>query len=416
MIANRMWGILTSLGLNERLYLAIYFTWFYIGSMRLLQNKPNHQTKILILGAGYAGLSAIHKLKHLKNTQITLIDRHPYHTIVTELHEAAAHNHDVALKLEPMLSGIQFFPANIENVNLDQKEVQTSQGKLEYDYLIIALGSSTNFFRIPGLSEHALELKSTEDAQQIYTKFTALHHQSQHQKQIVIGGAGLTGVELATELAIRSQALTRDGNSKMQIHLVEAGQEILPSIEPKLRTHALETLQARGVQIHLGQRIIEANTNSVTLENGTVLESALTIWTGGVRAADVVYGTHLERGIGNRLKVNSQLALEHYPNVFVAGDMALALDTTGKPVPPTAQHAGHQGTIAANNLKAKIAGQTPRDYKPSSLGELISLGGWLGVGWMQLPLGKRLRLLGIFASLVKRATIWKHTIQARGWL
>ncbi len=384
--------------------------------MRLLQNHTKSEAKILILGAGYAGLSALHKLKHLKRASITLVDRHPYHTIVTELHEAAAHNADVTLKLEPMLTGVQFFPANIQQVNLDQKQVQTNQGTLEYDYLIIALGSSTNFFRIPGLAEHALELKSTEDAQSIYNRFTALHHTSQRPQQIIIGGAGLTGVELATELAIRSQELTREHHAKVSIHLVEAGQHILPTIEAILRQHATETLAARGVRVHLGQRIIEATTNTVKLEDGTVLESALTIWTGGVRADDVVSGQYFERGIGNRLKVNQLLALEHYPNVFVAGDMALALDKTGQPVPPTAQHAGHQGAIAAHNLKALCAGQSSRAYTPSTLGELVSLGGWLGVGWMRLPFAKRIRLIGIFASLVKRASVWKHTIRARGWM
>ncbi len=376
--------------------------------MRLLQNHKKALPKILILGAGYAGLSALHGLKHQKQ-HVTLVDRNPYHTIVTELHEAAAHNRDVTLNLEPMLNGAEFFPAKIESVNLDARQVQTYNGLLEYDFLILALGSSTNFFRIPGLAEHALELKSTEDANAIYEQFTVMQHSSQPKQQIVIGGAGLTGVELATELASRT-------TTKIQIHLVEAGQHILPSLEPKLREHAQQNLMARGVKLHLGQRLIKAEASSVTLENGTVLPSAMTIWTGGVQATDAVKGQHLEKGMGNRLVVDSQLGLKNYPNVFVAGDMALALDSHGKPVPTTAQHAGQQGSLAAHNLLATLRGQAARAYKPSTLGELVSLGGWLGVGWLRMPFGQRLRLLGVFASLVKRASVWKHTIAARGWL
>jgi NADH:ubiquinone reductase (H+-translocating) len=380
--------------------------------MRLLQDR-HHQKRILILGAGYAGLSALHLLKSRQDVQVTLIDRNPFHTIVTELHTAAAHNHDITFALEPFLSRARFFPATVERVDLETHTVHTNNGALEYDSLIVALGSTTNFFRIPGLSEHALELKSLEDAMQIYNRFTALHHPSQPEHQVVIGGAGLTGVELATELAHRSAALAV---GKVQIHVVEAGAYILPSLEPSLRERAKLALENLGVRLHLGQRLVQATADSVKLEDGTELPSALTVWTGGVRAADVVQGQHLERGVGNRLVVDAMLELNGYKNVFVAGDMALALGADSKPVPTTAQHAGQQGALAAQNVVARLRGLLPRAYMPNTIGELVSLGGWLGVGWVKLPFGKRWRLLGVLASLVKRASVWKHQLKARGVL
>jgi NADH:ubiquinone reductase (H+-translocating) len=382
--------------------------------MRLMQYR--HTSRVVILGAGYAGISAMHALKQFKNASVTMVDRHPYHTLVTELHEAAAHNKDVTISLEPMLRGVKFFPAEVQRVDLDARVIHTNHGALEFDQLIIALGSSTNFYRIPGLAEHALELKSTEDAEAIYSRFTAMHHRTREVQHVVIGGAGLTGVELATELAVRTEELAREFDAlKVQIHLVEAGEQILPALESTLRQRAEHVLEARGVKVHLGRRIMSAETGSVQLDDGTILESTMTIWTGGVRAADIVQGAHLERGVSNRIVVNADLSLPHYPGVYAAGDMALARDIAGNPVAPTAQNAGHQGRIAAQNLIAHHQGQTTRAYQPNLLGELVSLGGWLGVGWMQLPMGKRLKLIGALASLVKRASVWKHVVKARGW-
>jgi NADH:ubiquinone reductase (H+-translocating) len=398
--------------LYKHLLLVKIFTYSYTLTMRLLQDR-HHQKRVLILGAGYAGLSALHRLKSQKNLDVTLIDRNPFHTIITELHEAAAHNHDITLPLEPFLGRARFFPAAVQQVNLETRTVQTSNGSLGYDCLLVALGSTTNFFRITGLAEHALQLKSLEDATTIHKRFTAMHHPSQPEQHVVIGGAGLSGVELATELATRAATLA---HGKVQIHLLEAGSHILPSLEPRLRQSAQAALEQLGVKLHLGQRLVEATANSVKLENGTELPSSLTVWTGGVRAADVIQGQHLERGVGNRLVVEATLELKGYPNVFVAGDMALALGADAAPVPTTAQHAGQQGAVAADNLLARVRGLPLRDYKPSTIGELVSLGGWLGVGWVKLPFGQRLRLLGALASLVKRASLWKHQLKARGLL
>ena len=411
--------------------------------------------RILILGAGYAGLLATRALARRPGAHpVTLVDRNTYHTLETELHEAAAHAKDVTLALAPLVarSRARLFPARVTGVDLDAKRVETSEGTLEYDLLLVALGSTTNFFRIPGLADHALELKTAEDAERIHQWMLRAYHPDAGgsnsitvaggsssitvaggsnsvaaaegsstapvtggPRDIIIGGAGLTGVELATELAIRAERLAREsGLEAGRIHLVEAGPHILPALEPAARERAHATLLARGIQVHTDTRVTGAERGTLHLERGGPLTGGLIVWTGGVRALDLVRGERLERGAGNRIAVTETLEVKHYPGVFAAGDMALAVDAQGQPVPPTAQNASQQGKIAGRNMLAALTGRPQVKYRPSTLGEFVSLGGLLAVGWVPLGWKGRLRLAGHIAYLIKRASEWRHVARARG--
>ena len=379
-------------------------------------NTTQTPQRILILGAGYAGLLAAHALG--KTHPLTLVDRNPYHTLETELHEAAAHAKDVTLTLEPLIarSHTQLFPATIARVDLDAKTVETSAGTLGYDLLLIALGSTTNFFRIPGLTDHAMELKTAEDAERIYEwMLRASHPDFQGSRDVIVGGAGLTGVELVTELAVRAEKLARArGVHAGQLHILEAGPHILPALESAQRERAHRALEARGIQVHTGTRVVRAEAGRVHLENGQAIDGGLIVWTGGVRALDIVHGQHLERGAGNRIAVTGTLEVKGYPGVFAAGDMALALDTNGQPVPTTAQNASQQGKLAGHNIRARLEGKALHTYRPSTLGEFVSLGGLLAVGWVPLGLRGRLRLAGHIAYLIKRASEWRHLARVQG--
>ena len=370
-----------------------------------------------ILGAGYAGLATATKLKPTPGLHVTLVEQNPYHVFETRLHEAAAHNTKVTLPLRPLLkgTGVQLELARIERVDLDRKIVQTEDGReLAYDILVVALGSETNFYRIPGLAENATELKDLDDADDIYSFVNrAYSGDYRGSRNIVVGGAGLTGVELVTELARRNEELSRQrGLPRLGIYLVEAGPKILPVLDDALRRRAGQTLSDYDIHVLAGHRLMRADSHGVVLQTADgeqkAIEAGKIIWTGGIQARGVLNGAKLERGPANRVVVDAYLRVPEYPEVFVIGDMALASDPkTGKPVPTTAQHAGQQGRLTGKNLLRLARGEQLEAYEPSTLGEFVSLGGLMAVGWMKLPWNQKLALTGGLAHVMKRASEWR---------
>ncbi|GAA5532298.1 NAD(P)/FAD-dependent oxidoreductase [Deinococcus metallilatus] len=372
--------------------------------------------KTLILGAGYAGLAVATKLKPTPGLEALLVEQNSFHTFETRLHEAAAHNTPVTLPLAPLLrgTGVHLEQAQVEGVNLDEREVTLKDGRvLTYDKLVVGLGSVTNFYRIPGLAENAAELKQLSDADEIFNFINRVYSGDyQGHRDIVVGGAGLTGVELVTELAQRSEVLSRErGLPPVQIYLVEAGPKILPVLDDALRAKAEKTLRDYGIHILVGHRITGATADSVTVQTAEgqqqVIPAGKIIWTGGIQARDIVKGEHLEKGPGGRIAVDEYLRAKNYPDVFVIGDMALALNQEGKPVPTTAQHAGQQGRLTGKNLMRLAKGEPLEPYEPSTLGEFVSLGGLMAVGWMKLPWNQKLAITGGLAHVMKRASEWR---------
>ena len=372
--------------------------------------------KTLILGAGYAGLATATKLKPTPGLDVSLVEQNPYHVFETRLHEAAAHNTKVTLPLAPLLkgTGVHLDLARIAGVDLDGKQVTTKEGQtLAYDTLVIGLGSVTNFYRIPGLAEYATELKDLKDADAIFSYVHRAYDSSyEGNRDIVVGGAGLTGVELVTELAQRNEILAQErGLPRFQIYLVEAGPKILPVLDDTLRRKAQQTLEDYGIHILVGHRLMQATEHSVTVQTADGQQKEIPagkiIWTGGIQAQDIVKAEKLEKGPAGRIVVDKFLRVPQYPEVFVIGDMALALNQDGKPVPTTAQHAGQQGRLTGQNLMRLTRGEDLEPYEPSTLGEFVSLGGLMAVGWMKLPWNQKLAMTGGLAHVMKRASEWR---------
>ncbi|MBZ9712822.1 NAD(P)/FAD-dependent oxidoreductase [Deinococcus multiflagellatus] len=372
--------------------------------------------KTLILGAGYAGLAVATKLKPTPGLEALMVEQNAYHTFETRLHEAAAHNTRVTLPLTPLLrgTGVALEQAQVDHVNLDDREVKLKDGRvLTYDALVVALGSVTNFYRIPGLAENAAELKQLSDADEIFNFVNrAFSSDYQGNRDIVVGGAGLTGVELVTELAQRAQLLSKErGLPPFNIYLVEAGPKILPILDEGLRAKAQKTLEEYGIHILVGHRLMQATADTVTVQTASgeqkIIEAGKIIWTGGIQARDIVSGSKLEKGPGGRIAVDDKLRAKGYPEVFVIGDMGLALNQDGKPVPTTAQHAGQQGRLTGKNILRMVRGEELEPYEPTTLGEFVSLGGLMAVGWMKLPWNQKLAITGGIAHVMKRASEWR---------
>ena len=397
---------------------------------------------IVILGAGYGGLSCVtrlsRKFRRDERVRIHLVDRHTYHLLETRLHERAVRDAEITVPLSRFLArrrNVTFHLGEVTHIALDERSVELDFGKTEtsaaqprrirYDYLVIALGSKTNFYQIPGLEQHAFQLKELEDSERIRTHtermfaIAASETNRNRRKEFlrfVIGGGGLTGVELATELAERFDALSEQYHidpSEAEMVLLELSGSILPSLDGRQVSRSAEAMQAMGIQIHTNTRVTgmdeEEGRLLVRREPGAPIPTRTMIWTGGIRISDLIRRSGAETGPQGRVLVNAALQVQRYPEVFAIGDNALAINPdSGTAVPTAAQFALQQGYLTADNLVRLVNGREPRRYRPRVLGEVVSLGKHLAVGWAALPIGTRFRFIGFLGSLIKRAISERH--------
>ncbi len=390
---------------------------------------------IVIIGAGYGGVTAALRLSRLLRAmpqyRICLIDKNPFHTFKTQLHEAAVRRAEVSVPIERIIkkTSINFIQEEVKAIDAINGKVVTATQELYYAYLVIALGSITNYYNIPGLKEHSLTLQSLEDAQSIYEHINGLCDEallttnSDVKRDIlrfVIGGGGLTGVELAGELADHLNKRADIVKEGFEIILIEGGQRLVPSLEEGLSAEVYRRLTDKGVKVMTGLRITERTKEAITLSNGEVLRSYTLIWTGGIKIGGIIEDSGLKTGQMGRILVNEYLQAIDFPQVFAVGDNALAINPkTGNPVPAAAQFALQQGRLVANNIAAHINGRPMWPYIPKVLGEIVSLGRHLAVGWLALPFFKRLKFIGFIASLLKTAIEDKHILllrkESRNW-
>ena len=394
---------------------------------------------IVVLWAGYSGINCVVRLNKLlkKNPdyQIHLVDRNPYHLLETRLHEAAARQAEITIPIAAIIHkrNIVFHLAEVLKITLNEKKVVTLDKNISYDYLVIALGSKTNFYDIPGLKEYAFQLKTFEDTYKIrdnlkraFAKAKSETNPEERKKllTIVIGGGGLTGVELAAEIAELVGELSHKWEippEGPQIYLIEAGETILPAVEKKIIDKAQENLIQKKVKILTSTKVIKMEPGAVHIEPGGKIPTYTLIWTGGIRISSILKASGLEVGPLGRIKVNQFLEVENFPNVYAVGDNALAVNPkTGKYVPCAAQFALQQGRLVANNIYAKINGKPQKPYRQKVLGEVISLGRHLTLGWLALPGNKKLSFFGFLANLLKRMVAEKHLFllwkESRHWV
>ncbi len=384
--------------------------------------------QIVILGAGYGGLlSALSVRQYLNESEatVTLINKTPTHQIITELHRLAAGNISedaAALPLDKLLKGndINLKVASVDSFSVDNKEVKLSDGStLSYDALVVALGSKTAYFGIPGLEENSMVLKSAEDANRIHAhveerikSFAASGDEA--DATILIGGGGLTGTELVGELADETPKLARKYGvdpAKIKLKLVEAMPKILPMLPDELITRAMTSLEKRGVQFLTNLPVTNVEGNVVELKDGQKIVTNTFVWTGGVQGNPLVGESGIEVNRG-RATVNNYLQSTSHEDVFVAGDSAVYFKPgEERPQPPTAQIAWQMGDLIGYNLYAYLYEKDYKEFEPINSGTLASLGRKDAVAQIG---GNATSLKGLPASVMKEASNVRYLSHIKG--
>ncbi|MDA7027980.1 NAD(P)/FAD-dependent oxidoreductase [Bacillus sp. CLL-7-23] len=382
---------------------------------------------IVILGAGYGGLLSaltVRKYYNKEQAKITVVNQYPTHQIITELHRLAAGNVSekaIAMPLTKLFKGkdIDLKIAKVTSFSVDQKEVSLSDGtSLTYDALVVGLGSITAYFGIPGLEENSMVLKSANDANKIFQHVEERVREYSKTKNeadatILIGGGGLTGVELVGELADILPNLAKSHGvdpKEIKLKLVEAGPKILPVLPDELIERATASLEKRGVEFLTGLPVTNVKGNTVELKNGQTIVTNTFVWTGGVQGNPLVGQSGLEVNRG-RATVNDFLQSTSHENVFVAGDSAVVFGPNDRPYPPTAQIAWQMGELIGYNLYAYLENKSLESFNPVNSGTLASLGRKDAVALIG---ANATSLKGLPASLMKEASNVRYLSHIKG--
>jgi NADH:ubiquinone reductase (H+-translocating) len=371
------------------------------------KKTQQHKKKVLIIGNGFGGtytLKSLHKLTCKdKHVEIALVGERNYFLFTPLLHEVATGSINPENIVEPIRKVLghcisDFYLGRAERVNLDEKIVKVGDLTLPYDYLVLAPGAETNFFGTPGASEHALTLKTIEDAIKIKNKIIeqlslAVHVDSGVKRKkmltFTIVGGGPTGIELAAEMQefIQdnfSRYYSKEFIAETSVILVQRGAEILPQFNEKIRAKSLEFLRKKNVKIILNTGVTEVGTDYVVTKGGEKerrIETDTVIWVAGVKPASVPFEQEVKKTKDGRIIVNEYLEIEGYSGVFALGDVAAArIEDTNKFLPALAQVAEKEATAVAKNIHSKINHKKMQKFTYEHSGTLVSLGQWMAIG------------------------------------
>ncbi|HPE35705.1 MAG TPA: NAD(P)/FAD-dependent oxidoreductase [Spirochaetales bacterium] len=357
---------------------------------------------ILILGGGYGGVWAgkilEKRFRKDPSVKITLVDRKPYHTLMTELHEVAGWRTDpesVQVSFRKIFGAkrIDIVVDDITAVDFAGKKATGKARSYDFDYIVVGAGAEPEFFNIPGVKENCFTLWSFDDAMKIrhhlehtFAKAAEETDEAKRRRMLtfVVAGAGFTGIEMVGELLEYRDVMCVKHHiprEETRVINIEALPSILPILEEPLRVRAEKYLAKLGCEVILNASITGAEPGKVLCKDGTLIETDTFIWTCGVKGSSFAAGlslTKAERGRG-RIQVDDEMKSVDHPHVYVVGDNAFFLED-GKPVPQIVEGAHQTAEVAAKNIIAAIEGSEHRhQFKSNFHGFMVSLGGRYGV-------------------------------------
>jgi NADH dehydrogenase len=369
-------------------------------------------TNIIVVGGGAGGLELATKLGRTlgrKNrANITLVDRKASHLWKPLLHEVATGSLDegvdaLSYRAHAKNHHFDFQMGSLKDIDRDNKrivltELTDEQGELlmpsrelDYDILVLAIGSTSNDFNTPGVRDNCIFLDSPEQAHRFRTEmnnqFLKLHANSgQGSVDIAIVGAGATGVELSAELHNAVKELRTYGfgdldSSKLNVNLVEAGERILPALPPRISSAAHLELTKLGVNVRTATMVTKADKDGLTTKDGETIPAQIMVWAAGIKAPDFMKEiAGLETNRINQLIVKDTLQTTRDDDIFVIGDLAQCTQEDGSFVPPRAQAAHQMASKAYSNIVAKLSDRELKPYQYKDHGSLVSLSRFSTVG------------------------------------
>lgn len=391
---------------------------------------------IIVLGGGYGGVLTAKKLsKQLKketDIRITLIDRKPYHTLLTELHEVAANRvpeESIRIDLKTIFAErkVDVVLDEITNIDFEHNRLVSEKHTYNYDYLVIGTGSKPTFFGIPGAEEHAWTLWSYEDAVRLKTQIQLMFKRAVMVRDpkaraemltFVVVGAGFTGVEMVGELAEYVEELCAKyhiDREEVHLHVVDMAAKILPVLPDALIQKAEKRLHKLGVNIITGTQITGVTDRCVCLGDKGEIHSRTIIWSAGVEGSDLIGNIDVEQQGRKRIATNDKLQTLDHQNVYVVGDNIYYIpEGETKPVPQMVENAEQAAPLVAHNIVADLKNKPKKSYKPTFHGMMVCIGSRYGVAYVGTP-KKMFKLSGFFAMFIKHFINMVYLFQVCGF-
>jgi NADH dehydrogenase len=348
--------------------------------------------RVVIVGAGFGGLWAARALAR-SPVEVLLVDRNNYHTFLPLLYQVAAAELEPEAIAYPVrsilrkLPNVHFSLAEVKEVDLAARVVKTAERVIPYDFLVLAIGSTFNFFAVPGAAEHAFPLKTLEQGVALRNHILCCferavqepdEQQGQRLLTFTIVGGGPTGVEFAGALAeLIHGPIVQDYPTLdfRQVHVVllEAMDGLLPGLPGRLRAYALARLRRMGVEVRLQAMVSQLTSEAVHLRDGTIIPTETVVWTAGVRGDPLAQRLGLPTARDGRVVVLPTLQVPSHPEVYVIGDLAY-VEEEGRPLPMMGPVAIQQGESAARNIARQMAGQAPLPFHYQDRGTMVTIG------------------------------------------
>ncbi len=352
----------------------------------------NRRPRVVIVGAGFGGLWAARTLAGAP-VDVLLIDRNNYHTFFPLLYQVAAAELDPEQIIYPVrtilrkLPNVSFAMAEVTGIDLANRYIKTEGSLFPYDYLILAMGSTSYYFGVPGAAEYTFPLKTLEHGtairNHILCSFERATYETDEERRqrlltFTVVGGGATGVEFAGALAelIRGP-LTKDypgiDFKKIKILLLEAADSLISMMPDELCRYALERLRWMGVDVRLKTTVSRIDPNAVYLGDGISIPTETVIWTAGVRGNPMAQSWGLPTARAGRVSVEETLQLSDYPDVYVVGDLSYT-EEDHRSLPLVAPVAVQQGIAAAKNIKRRIQGRKLEPFHYNDRGTMVTIG------------------------------------------
>ena len=373
------------------------------------------QSDIVIVGGGAGGLELACKLgRKLGPGKVMLVDSRLYHVWKPSLHEVAAgtldiHQEGLSYQMLAHDRGFSFVYGAMTGLDAASRTIVVGpvtasadgeevlpERRIGYKSLVIAVGSTSNYFGVPGAQEHTISLNATEDAERFRLRLLRLLAQAEQDKEgggaggldIVIIGGGATGVELAAELREASGAYAAYGFNRLQVQrdvritLLEGAPRILAPLPERVSAAALRLLEQRAIKVVADCRVVGIAKGSVSDNKGNVYPADLCVWAAGIRAPEFLASLGLPTAKGGQVEVDAHLRVNGVPDVYALGDCAACIDGNGKPVPPRAQAAHQQADYLLKCFMNMASGYAPpkQPYVYRDYGSLVSIGHQTTVG------------------------------------